>query len=36
VVNSQSRYLVLSLTGILNIYAAFDSTSDGFYFIIVD
>ena len=35
-VSSSTRYLVLSLNGALNTYAAFDSTSDGFYFINVD
>ncbi len=35
-VSSSTRYLVLSLIGNLNTYAAFDSTSDGFYLIIVD
>jgi len=32
----RTSYLVLTLNQALNIYAALDSTSDGFYFIIVN
>ena len=36
IVYKETSFLVISLTGALNMYAAFDNTSDGFYMIIVN